>query len=145
MKVALVHDYLNQCGGAERVLEAFCDICSDAPIYTLIYDPAKLRSGAFSNKKIKTSFLQKVPFAKSRHRIFPLFMPVAIEQFDFSDYNVVLSDSASFAKGIITKPETLHICYCHTPPRYAWDDSHKYIEEFGMSSTIKKLVPFFMN
>jgi len=144
MRIALVHDYLNQFGGAERVLEAFCEIFPDAPIYTLIYDSKKMK-GAFSGKKIRTSFLQKIPFAKSKHRIFPLLMPIAIEQFDFSDYDIVLSDSASFAKGIITKPETLHICYCHTPLRYAWDDSHKYIEEFGLPKIIKRFIPFFMN
>jgi len=144
MRVALVHDYLNQYGGAEKVLEAFCEIFPNAPIYTLIYSKKKMK-GFFKNKEIKTSFLQKIPFAKSKHRIFPLLMPVAIEQFDLSDYDLVLSDSASFAKGVITKPSTLHICYCHTPPRYAWDDSHKYIKEFRMSKLIKKLVPFFMN
>ena len=144
MKVALVHDYLNQYGGAERVLEAFTEIFPNAPIYTLIYSPKQVR-GVFSDKKIQTSFLQKIPFAKSKHRIFPLLMPIAIEQFDLSDYDVILSDSASFAKGVITKPNTLHICYCHTPPRYAWDDSHKYIEEFGMPGIIKKVIPFFMN
>lgn len=144
MRVALVHDYLNQYGGAERVLEAFTEIFPNAPIYTLIYDPKQIR-GVFSDKKIRTSFLQKVPFAKSKHRIFPLLMPIAVEQFDLSDYDVVLSDSTSFAKGVITRPETLHICYCHTPLRYAWDDSHKYIEEFGLPRPIKTLVPFFMN
>ena len=144
MRVALIHDYLNQYGGAERVLEAFSEIFPNAPIYTLIYNPKKIR-GAFSDKNIQTSFLQKIPLAKSRHRIFPLLMPIAIEQFDLSDYDVILSDSASFAKGVITKPNTLHICYCLTPLRYAWDDSHKYIEEFGMPGPIKKLIPFFMN
>ncbi len=144
MRVALVHDYLNQYGGAERVLEGFTEIFPDAPVYTLIYDPRQMRD-IFSNKNIQTSFLQRIPFAKSKHRIFPLLMPIAIEQFDLSDYDVVLSDSASFAKGVITKPNTLHVCYCHTPPRYAWDDSHKYIEEFGLPGAIKKLVPFFMN
>lgn len=145
MRVALVHDYLNQYGGAERVLESFTEIFPSAPIYTLVYDPAKISSGAFSDKKIKTSFLQKIPLAKSHHRIFPLLMPLAIEKFDLSKFDLVLSDSASFAKGIITRPETLHICYCHTPPRYAWDDSHKYIKEFALPSIAKIFVPFFMN
>lgn len=144
MRIALIHDYLNQYGGAERVLEAFCEIYPDAPVYTLIYDPKKMR-GVFSDRKIRTSFLQKIPFVKSYHRIFPFLMPIAIEQFDLSNYDVVLSDTTSFAKGVITRPETLHICYCHTPTRYAWDDSHKYIEEFGMPRIVKKLVPFFMN
>lgn len=148
MKVALVHDYLNQYGGAERVLEEFSELFPDAPIYTLVYNPAHFEKHGivpFMNKKIITSFLQKIPFAKSKHRIFPLLMPMAIEQFDLSNYDMVLSDSASFAKGIITKPGTLHICYCHTPPRYAWDDSHKYIAEFGFSGLVKKIIPFFMN
>jgi len=144
MKVALVHDYLNQYGGAERVLEAFCQIFPKAPIYTLLYDGEKT-GFAFEGKDIRTSFLQKIPFVKSHHRPFLMLMPLAIEQFDFSEYDLVLSDSASYAKGIITSPETLHICYCHTPIRYAWDDSHKYIEEFGYSKVIKKIIPFFMN
>jgi len=144
MKVALVHDYLNQYGGAERVLEAFCQIFPKAPIYTLLYD-GKKTGFAFEGKDIRTSFLQKIPFVKSHHRPFLMLMPLAIEQFDFSEYDLVLSDSASYAKGIITSPETLHICYCHTPIRYAWDDSHKYIEEFGYSNIIKKIIPFFMN
>lgn len=144
MRIALVHDYLNQFGGAERVLEAFCEIFPDAPIYTLVYDSKKMH-GVFSDRKIRTSFLQKIPFVKSHHRIFPFLMPIAIEQFDLSDYDIVLSDTTSFAKGVITRPETLHICYCHTPLRYAWDDSHKYIEEFGLPKIIKRFIPFFMN
>lgn len=144
MKVALVHDYLNQYGGAERVLEAFCRIFPKAPIYTLFYDE-KGTGSAFKNRRVKTSFLQKTPWVKSHHRSFLMLMPLAIEQFDFSQYDLVLSDSASYAKGVITSPETLHICYCHTPTRYAWDDSHKYIDEFGYSRPIKKIIPFFMN
>ncbi|MCK5332844.1 glycosyltransferase [Candidatus Parcubacteria bacterium] len=144
MKIALVHDYLVQYGGAERVLEAFTEIFPKAPIFTMVYDK-KLMSGAFENKKIKTSFLQKIPFVGSHHRLFPLLMPMAIEQFDFSEFDVVLSDSNSYAKGIITNPNTLHITYCHTPMRYAWDDCHKYLREFKYSKLTKKFVPFAMN
>ncbi|OGZ35580.1 MAG: glycosyl transferase [Candidatus Portnoybacteria bacterium RIFCSPLOWO2_01_FULL_43_11] len=144
MKVALVHDYLNQYGGAERVLEALCQIFPEAPIYTLLYDKKKT-GRAFENRKIHTSFLQKIPWLKTHHRSFLMLMPLAIEQFDLSEYDLVISDSASFAKGVITKPKTVHICYCHTPTRYAWDDSHKYIEEFGYSSVVKRIIPFFMN
>ena len=144
MKVALVHDYLNQYGGAERVLEALSQIFEEAPIYTLLYDQ-KMTGHAFRGKKIYTSFLQKVPLLKTHHRSFLMFMPLAIEQFDLSGYDLVFSDSASYAKGVITGPDTLHICYCHTPIRYAWDDSHKYIEEFGYPSFVKKVIPFFMN
>lgn len=144
MRIALVHDYLVQYGGAERVLECFCELWPYAPIYTLVYNKEAMH-GKFSEKNIKTSFIQKLPFAKNRHRIFPQLMPMAIEQFDFSDYDIVLSDSSSYAKGIITGPDTLHICYMHTPMRYAWDDCHKYTQDFYFPSIIKKLVPLAMN
>jgi len=144
MRIALVHDYLVQYGGAERVLECFCELFPKAPIYTLVYDPEAMH-GKFADKDIRTSFIQKIPFAKKHHRIFPGLMPSAIEQFDFSKYDIVLSDSSSYAKGIITKPETLHICYMHTPMRYAWDDCQKYTSDFYFPSFVKKMVPFFMN
>ena len=144
MRIALVHDYLVQYGGAERVLECFAELFPHAPIYTLVYDKDAMH-GVFENRKIHTSFLQNWPFAKKRHRLFPLLMPLAIEQFDFSQYDVVLSDSSSFAKGIITKPGTLHICYMHTPMRYAWDDCQKYTQDFYFPKFIKRAVPFAMN
>jgi len=144
MRIALVHDYLVQYGGAERVLECFSEIFPYAPIYTLIYSKELMR-GKFSKKNIQTSFIQKIPFSKSNHRIFPLFMTFGVEQFDFSDYDVALSDSSGFAKGVITGPETLHICYMHTPMRYAWDDCQKYTSDFYFPRLIKKVVPFFMN
>ncbi len=143
MKIALVHDYLNQYGGAERVLEVFCEIFPDAPIYTLLYDETAT-GHVFKGKEIHTSFLQKIPFTKNHHRFFPLFMPVAIEQFDLSYFDIVISTSASFAKGVITKPHTKHINYCLTPTRFLWDDSHRYIDEFRYPWPIKKLVPFFV-
>jgi glycosyltransferase involved in cell wall biosynthesis len=144
MKIALVHDYLVQYGGAERVLEAFAELYPYAPIYTLIHDPEAMH-GVFADKRIYTSFLQKYRFVRKNHRLFPPLMPPAIEQFDFSKYDVVLSDSSSYAKGVITRPETLHISYMHTPMRYAWDDCQKYTEDFGFPRFVKKLVPFFMN
>lgn len=144
MKIAIVHDYLIQYGGAERVLEALCEIWPHAPIYTLIHDSERVH-GRFDNKRIKTSFLQKIPFTKKNHRIFPPFMMLAVEQFNFDYYDVVISDSSSFAKNIITSPNTLHISYCHTPMRYAWDDCQYYTQEFSFPEWLKKLVPFFMN
>lgn len=140
MRVALVHDYLVQRGGAERVLEAFAELYPDAPIYTLVYDPDAMR-GAFVGRDIRTSFLQNLPWARRNHRLFPLLMPLAIEQFDFSGFDVVLSDSASYAKGAITRPGTLHVCYMHTPMRYAWDDCQKYAQDFGFPTFVRRLVP----
>lgn len=144
MKIALVHDYLVQYGGAERVLEAFTELFPNASIYTIVYDKDAMH-GVFSDKRMRTSYLQKFPLVRKKHRLFPFLMPIAIEQFDFSDYDVVLSDSSSYAKGIITGPDTLHICYMHTPMRYAWDDCQKYTQDFDMPRFIKKLVPFVMN
>lgn len=144
MKIALVHDYLVQRGGAERVLEALTELFPYAPIYTLIYDKESMQ-GLFAEKDIKTSFLQRLPFSRQNHRIFPPLMPLAIEQFDFSAYDVVVSDSSSYAKGILTQPKTLHICYMHTPMRYAWDDCQKYTDDFGFPRFIKAIVPFFMS
>lgn len=144
MKIAFIHDYLVQYGGAERVLEVLTEIWPHAPIYTLISDPKKVHQ-KFSDKKIKTSFLQNIPFSKKYHRIFPVFMMPAIEEFNLDYYDIVISDSSSFAKNIITPPETLHICYCHTPMRYAWDDCQYYTQEFGFPAWLKKIVPFLMN
>jgi glycosyltransferase involved in cell wall biosynthesis len=144
MRIALVHDYLVQYGGAERVLEAFAEIWPYATIHTILYDPEAMR-GKFADRRIRTSFLQRWRLAWRNHRLFPPLMPAAVESFDFSAYDVVLSDSSSYAKGVITGPETLHICYMHTPMRYAWDDCQKYTQDFGWPRVVKKLVPFLMN
>jgi glycosyltransferase involved in cell wall biosynthesis len=144
MKIAFVHDYLVQYGGAERVLECFGELYPYAPIYTILHNKEAMH-GVFNDKRVYTSYLQNFPFARKWHRIFPLLMPPAIEQFDFSDYDVVVSDSSSYAKGIITRPETLHICYMHTPMRYAWDDCQKYTRDFYFPRLVKKLIPFAMN
>lgn len=142
MRVALVHDYLVQYGGAERVLEVLCELFPRAPIYTLVYDKKRMR-GAFEDRIIRTSFLQKIPLARSKHRLFPLLMPLAIEEFNLSKYDMVISTSNSYAKGVNVNSH--HICYCHTPMRYAWDDCHKYLREFSYPWFLKKLVPFAMN
>ncbi len=125
------------------MLEALCEIFPDAPIYTLLYDEAAT-GRVFKGREIHVSFLQKIPFARKHHRVFPLLMPLAIEQFDLSEFDIVLSNSASFAKGVITKPHTRHISYCMTPTRFLWDDSHRFIDEFKYPWPIKKLVPIFI-
>ena len=144
MRIAFVHDYLVQYGGAERVLECLSEIYPYAPIYTILYNREAMH-GVFESKRVRTSFLQRFPFAKKWHRVFPLFMPLAVEQFDFSKYDIVVSDSASYAKGVITNPATLHICYMHTPMRYAWDDCQKYTRDFYFPRFVKRLIPFAMN
>ncbi|HEX8974504.1 MAG TPA: glycosyltransferase [Patescibacteria group bacterium] len=144
MRIALVHDYLVQHGGAERVLECFTELYPYASIYTIVYNKETMGE-TFADKRIYTSYLQKFPFANKWHRLFPLLMSPAIEQFDFSAYDIVLSDSSSYAKGIITGPETLHVCYMHTPMRYAWDDCQKYTRDFYFPHLVKKLIPLAMN
>lgn len=121
MKVALVHDDLMQWGGAERVLLGISQIYPDAPVYTSLYDSSNENlKYYFNQKKIITSFLQKIPGWKSLYKSFLPFYPLVFEQFDFSSFDLVISNTTRFAKSIITKPETVHICYCHTPPRFLW-------------------------
>lgn len=121
MRVALVHDDLVQWGGAERVLEGLCEIYPDAPIYTSVFDYSNSQlQQRFGSKKIVTSFLQKIPGWKSLYKtLLPLY-PIAFEQFNFDGFDLVISHTTRFAKSIITKPQTRHICYCHTPPRFLW-------------------------
>lgn len=130
-KVALVHDYLTKLGGAEKVLQVLHEIYPKAPIYTLLYDKQGTK-GIFEkdNYKIITSSLQNKPaFIRKRSKLLLNKFPQAIEEFNFSDFDVVISDSNSFAHGIITGPETLPICYCYSPTRYLWDWHHEYLEE----------------
>lgn len=121
MRVAIVHDDLVQWGGAERVLEAICGIYPEAPIFTSVYDKSnKELKSRFGQKKINTSFLQKIPGWKKMYKILLPLYGIAFEQFNFDDYDLVISQTTRFAKSVITKPETTHICYCHTPPRFLW-------------------------
>jgi glycosyltransferase involved in cell wall biosynthesis len=120
VKVALIHDYLNQYGGAERVLEILLDIFPDAPIYTLLYSPERT-SAHFQKRVTKTSILD-FPFARHHHRLFIPFMPFAVRSLKIgSQYDLIISDSAGYAKGVPNPGRTFHICYCYTPLRYAWE------------------------
>lgn len=121
MKVAIVHDDLVQWGGAERVLEGICRIFPEAPIYTSVFDRSNLElNKRFGSKKITTSFLQDIPGWKFLYKTLLPFYPIAFEQFNFDEYDLVISHTTRFAKAIITKPQTKHVCYCHTPPRFLW-------------------------
>ncbi|KAF1086048.1 GDP-mannose-dependent alpha-(1-6)-phosphatidylinositol monomannoside mannosyltransferase [Sporotomaculum syntrophicum] len=131
MKIALVHDWLTNYGGAERVIESFHSVFPAAPVYTIFYDQSRLPD-SFKYMDIRTSFLQKIPFGRKKHQFFLQFMPLAVEQFNLSEYDLVLSSSSSCAKGIITGTGTCHICYCNTPMRYAWDFYHEYIGKKGL-------------
>lgn len=134
-KIALVFDWMTNSGGAEKVNLTLHKMFPDAPIFTSIFNPEKLRG--FEKAAIKTSFIQNLPFAKTKHQIYLGLMPYAYELFDLSSYDIVISSSHSCAKGVITKPETLHLCYCHTPMRYAWDNWHEYIQQYKMNPLFK--------
>ncbi len=128
MKVALVYDRVNKWGGAERVLLALHELFPDAPLFTSVYD--KKRAQWAKHFSIIPSFLQKIPFAPSRHELFALAMPVAFESFSFDGYDLIISITSEAAKGIITKPQTTHICYCLTPTRYLWSGYQEYFTDF---------------
>lgn len=144
MKVALVHDHLIQDGGAEYVLRVLQEIWPDAPTFTLLHD-RKRAHPAFFSRDIRTSFLQKLPASNRWYRWYLPLMPYATEQHDLAGYDVVISSSSAFAKGVITKPETLHICYCHTPTRYLWSDTHSYVSELRVPGFVKAVIPFVLN
>ncbi len=123
MKVALVHDWLVKFGGSEKVLETLLNLYP-SKIHTLVADQKKLVGSRFQGEEIETSFIQKLPWSKSKYPLYLPLFPLAIEQFDLSEYELIISSSHSVAKGALTHSEQLHICYCHTPIRYAWDFYH---------------------
>lgn len=136
LKVALVHDFLLKFGGAERVLKVFAEMFPDAPIYTLLYDEKKVGE-VFPRERVRTSKLQKIPFIKHTYRYFFPRMPREVEEWDFSDFDLVISSNSAYAHGIVTPLKTKHICYCHSPMRYAWDYAHQYLNEQNMGSLRK--------
>ncbi len=130
IKVALVHDWLVSRGGGERVLYDFHLMFPDAPIYTLVYDEAKAPEWCLECD-IRTTYIQKWPGGKSHHKLLLSFMPKAWESLDLTEYDLVLSSCASCCKGIITRPDAVHICYCHSPIRYVWDLYYEYLHDTG--------------
>lgn len=119
MKVALVHEWLVTFAGSEQVLKSISEIFKEAPIFVPVYN--KNRISEFKNKEIHTSFIQKLPKAKTKPQLYLPLHLLAFERFNFKDYDLVISSSHAFAKGVITPKETLHICYCHYPLRYVWE------------------------
>jgi glycosyltransferase involved in cell wall biosynthesis len=127
MKIAFVYDRVNKFGGAERVLLALHKVWPDAPLYTAVYD--KKRTAWADVFKVRPSFLQHIPLARRHHELFPWLTPMAFESFSFDEFDVVLSVTSAEAKSIITKPGTVHICYCLTPTRYLWSGHQTYMEQ----------------
>ena len=134
MKIALAHDHLFQIGGAETVLRQFTRLYPAAPVYTLICD--RRNRAYFAGCDIRTSYLQHLSNNGRFKYLLPL-MPSAWERFDLSAYDVVLSSSSAFVKGLITKPGAIHISYCHSPTRYLWSDSHEYLQQLTLPRPAK--------
>ncbi|MBI2607562.1 MAG: glycosyltransferase [Candidatus Doudnabacteria bacterium] len=135
MKIALVHEFLNQLGGAERVLQNFLAIWPEATVHCLIYDQHKT-GGIFEAYKKRLSFVNTLPLAHSHHRWLLPFMPLGIEAFNLEEFDLIISDSSSFAKGVRTKNQ-LHICYCHTPTRFLWTDFDSYLKAQNIPLVVK--------
>ncbi len=142
MKIALVHDWMNQIGGAEDVLEALVGLYPEAPLYTSLYAPDRMPE-TWREWDIRTSFIDRLPFARRKQQLyFPLY-PMAFEQFDFGDFDVVLSNKSGFCHGVITGARTVHICYCLTPTRYVWR-YHQYAAQERLGRPTKLLLQPFL-
>ena len=126
MKVAIVHYWLVRMRGGEKVLEAICELYPDADIFTHVVNPAKI-SETINNHAISTTFINNLPWSRTHYQNYLPLMPIALEQLDLSEYDLIISSESGPAKGVITRPDALHICYCHTPMRYVWDMYHEYL------------------
>jgi glycosyltransferase involved in cell wall biosynthesis len=137
MKIAFIHEWLTTYGGSEQVLEAMLELWPQAPVYTLVADPGGQCRHIIENREVHTSFIAKLPNAKKWYRNYLPFMPLAVEQFDLRDYDIVISCSHAVAHGVLTTPEQLHINYICIPIRYAWHLYFQYLEESGLNKGIK--------
>ncbi|MEO7239166.1 MAG: glycosyltransferase family 4 protein [Gemmatimonadales bacterium] len=144
MKVAIVHDWLVTYAGAERVLEQMLAVFPEADLFSLIdFVPPEQRA-FLGRRPVRTSFVQRLPFARTRYRQYLPILPLAIEQFDLSGYDLVLSSSHAVAKGVLTGPDQLHLCMCYSPMRYAWDLQHQYLREAGLDRGLRSLLARYM-
>lgn len=137
MKIAFVHDWLVTYAGAERVLEQMLNCFPEADLFSTVDFLKDNEKEFIKNKKVKTSFIQKLPFAKKKYRNYLPLMPLAVEQLDLSGYDLIISSSHAVAKGIISGPNQIHICMCYTPIRYAWDLQNQYLKDSKLEKGVK--------
>lgn len=140
MRIAIVHDYLNTLGGAEKVLQSILECFPDAALYSLFDVLPSEDRAQIGYRECTTSFLQKMPGIAQRHRLYLPLMPLAVEQLDVSSYELVISSSWAVAKGVLTGPDQLHISYVHSPMRYAWDLQHEYLRVSGLEHGVKSWI-----
>jgi glycosyltransferase involved in cell wall biosynthesis len=140
-KIALVHEWLVNYAGSEKCVESFTSIWKDADIYTLVdFLDEDLRNIILKGKHTHTSFIQHLPYAKTQHRKYLPLFPAAIESFNLKNYNLIFSSSHAVAKGARTRKDQLHICYCHSPMRYVWDEADYYLQEANLASGLKGII-----
>lgn len=137
MKVAIIHDWLVTYAGAERVLEQMIAVYPQADIFSTVDFLTEGQRDFLQGRPVKSSFIQCLPFAKKKYRQYLPLMPLAVEQFDLSAYDLVISSSHAVAKGVLVGPDQLHICMCYSPIRYAWDLQHQYLRESGLDKGLK--------
>lgn len=142
MRTAIVHDYLNQFGGAEQVILSLHEVFPEAPVFTSIYNEKRLPE-AFQRMDIKTSFMQKLPLVFPLFKLYLFCYPLVFEKLDLSGYEVILSSSSAFAKGVRKKPGQLHICYCYTPMRFVWR-YEDYVKREAFPGWLKDFLPYFL-
>lgn len=143
LNIALVHDHLTQDGGAERVLRVLSALYPDAPIYTLAYKPNRFIPPILG--EVRTSFLDRFPFNRVPFQWLLPLMPLATEHHDLREFDLVISSVSSLAKGVITRQDALHLCYCHTPTRYLWTEMHDYVNNLHLPGIIKRLLPLYLS
>jgi len=139
MKIAIVHDWLATYAGSERVVEQILALYPAADLFTL-FDFMADGERSIIRRPAKTSFIQRLPFARTSYRSYLPLMPFAVERFDLSSYDLILSSSHAVAKGVRKRPDQTHVCYCHTPMRYAWDLREQYLRESGLDRGIKGML-----
>ncbi|WWZ68739.1 glycosyltransferase family 4 protein [Pseudomonas aeruginosa] len=144
MNIGIVADWLVTYAGSEKVIKEFIDVFPSSELYSVVDFLSDSNRELFSGKKAKTTFIQKMPFAKSKYQKYLPLMPLAIEQLDMSGHDVILSSSHAVAKGILTGPDQLHISYVHSPIRYAWDLQHQYLRESGLSEGLKGFIAKYL-
>lgn len=137
MKVALIHEHMYQEGGAEKVLRQFQALYPDAPTFTTVFNRRGMGSD-FASKDIRPSFIQHFPGGVRMYKWFLPLMPAAVERFQLAPYDVVLSSNSCFAKGVITRPDAVHISFCHSHTRYLWNDSYDYVENLHYPRFFKR-------
>jgi len=140
VKIAFVHEWLVTYAGAERVLEEMINCFPDADIFSLIEFLGPDNKHFIKEKNVKTSFIQKLPFSKKKYRSYLMLMPIAVEQFDLSEYDIIITSSYAVSKGVLVGPDQLHICMCYSPIRYAWDLQHQYLNESNLSHGLKSIL-----